>query len=81
MNGREAENERSYRQANWVRVRCHLQVKAAARGRGEFAVKNSATTRRTCGWLDDKRHAQQCRSICAVDSGKDAIQKVTEKAR
>jgi len=32
-------------------------------------------------WLDDKRHAQQCRSICAVDSGKDAIQNVIEKAR
>jgi len=26
---RAAENERSFRQANWVRVRCHLQVKAA----------------------------------------------------
>ena len=27
------------------------------------------------------RHAQQCRSICAVDSRKDAIQNVIEKAR
>jgi len=58
-----------------------LWSEASARGRREVAVKNSATTRRTCGWLDDKRHAQQCRSICAVDSGKDAIQNVIEKAR
>jgi len=34
-----------------------------------------------CGWLDAKRHAQQCRSICAVDSGNDAIANVVEKAR
>jgi len=39
------------------------------------------TTRRPCEWLDDKQHPQQCRSICAVDSGKDAIQNVIEKAR
>jgi len=57
-----------------------LCSEAAARGRGEFAVKNSATTRRMCGWLDAKQHAQQCRSICAVDRGKDAIENVIEKA-
>jgi len=51
-----------------------LCSEAAARVRGAFAVKNSATTRRMCGWLDVKRHAQQCRSFCAVDSGKGVIQ-------
>jgi len=76
-----AENEQSFHQANWLRVRCHLQVKGATRGRRVFTVKNSATTCRTCGWSDDKRHAQQCRSICAVDSRKDAIQNAIEKAR
>jgi len=34
-----------------------------------------------CGWLDAKRHAEHCRSICAVDSGKDTIQNVIDKAR
>jgi len=32
-----------------------------------------------CGWSYVKRHAQQCRSICAVDSEKDAIENVIEK--
>jgi len=34
-----------------------------------------------CGWFYVKQHAQQCRSICAIDSGKDAIENVIAKAQ
>jgi len=33
-----------------------------------------------CGWLDAKRHPQHCRSICAVDRGKDTIRCSAEQS-
>jgi len=57
-----------------------LRSKADARCREKLGVKDSATTRRLFGLLYAKRHAQQCRSICAVDCEKDTIQNVIEKA-